>query len=325
MKPLRFQEILVPTIWGGDEIVKMKGAANSPAAIGESWEISGVPGGETLVAEGELKGMTLTELIEKFGAELVGKENLKKYGTTFPLLIKFISAAQALSIQVHPDDAMANRMGHPYGKTEMWYLVNTAPGASLCSGFSHDFSAEAYTESLTDGTLTDHLAMHETHAGDCFFIPAGRIHSIGAGNFIVEIQQSSNDTFRVYDFDRTDAQGNKRELHVEQAREALNFKAEKEYRTHYTHQPDQPVELVTCPQFTTRLIEAEKGLQLDHSAIDSFVILIAYEGEAILTDAEGNAITLHAGQSVMFPASNSSIEIRPVSEGKFSCLETYVG
>lgn len=324
MKPLRFQEILVPTIWGGEEIIRMKGNESQQKAIGESWEISGVPGGETLVAEGEHKGMNLTQLIEKYGADLVGRDNYKKYGTTFPLLIKFISAAQALSIQVHPDDAMANRMGHPYGKTEMWYLVDTAPGASLCSGFSHDFSAEAYTKSLEDGSLTDHLSMHETHAGDCFFIPAGRIHSIGAGNFIVEIQQSSNDTFRVYDFDRTDANGNKRELHVEQAREALNYKAEKEYRTHYEHKANQPVELVSCPQFTTRLIEADKKLSIDHSQTDSFVIMIAYEGEATLTDADNNSLTLRAGQSVMFPATNKGVEVVPTDGGRFCCLETYV-
>lgn len=324
MKPLRFREILVPTIWGGEDIIKMKGCDASATAIGESWEISGVPGSETPVAEGEYEGLTLPQLIERFGATLVGKKNLEQYGTSFPLLIKFISAAQALSIQVHPDDAMANCMGHPYGKTEMWYLVDTAPGASLCSGFSHDFSSDAYMSSLADGTLTDHLAMHETHAGDCFFIPAGRIHSIGAGNFIVEIQQSSNDTFRVYDFDRTDANGNKRELHVEQAREALNYHAEAEYRTHYEHKIDEAVELVSCPQFTTHLIEAEKGFKIDHSAVDSFVIMIGYEGEALLTDAEGNEVKLSAGQSVLFPACNANVHVQPLGGKAFRALQTYV-
>lgn len=323
MKPLRFKEILVPTIWGGDDIVKMKGAEGS--AIGESWEISGVPGSETVVAEGDMAGLTLAELIAQHGAALVGEKNLAQYGTSFPLLIKFISAAQALSIQVHPDDAMANRMGHPYGKTEMWYLVGATPEASLCSGFSHDFSAEGYMQSLADGTLTEHLAMHDTNAGDCFFIPAGRIHSIGAGNFIVEIQQSSNDTFRVYDFDRTDAQGKKRELHVEQAREALNYSAEKEYRTHYVHETDKAVALVECPQFTTHLVEAVEGMTLKHADIDSFVILIAYEGEALLVDGEGNEVVLKAGQTVMFPATNTEVTVGPMGGQRFCALQTYVG
>lgn len=325
MKPFIFNEKLVPTIWGGSDIISIKNLDSADAKkIGESWEISGVAGGETLVAEGEWKGKTLTQLIEALGAELMGKKNLERYGTTFPLLIKFISAAEALSIQVHPDDEMAGRMGHPYGKTEMWYLIGATPEASLCSGFKADFSAEAYTKSLEEGTLESHLAIHKTQVGDCFFIPAGRIHSIGAGNFIVEIQQSSNDTFRVYDFDRVDAQGNKRELHIEQAKEALNYKAEKEYRTHYERKLNEPVDLVSCEQFTTRHIEATQEIKIDYKDIDSFVILIAYEGEAEITDCEGNTICLKAGKSMLLPASNQSVSIAPRENTKFSCLETFV-
>lgn len=321
MKALRFRPLLKTTIWGGEEVTRLKHMAAAPEHVGESWEISGVEGNETLVADGEWKGWTLTRLIEKLGAELVGENNLRHYGSTFPLLIKFISAREDLSIQVHPDDAMAQRMGHPYGKTEMWYIVDTAPGASLCSGFNADFSADGYTQSLTDGTLMNHLSRHTTHPGDCFFIPAGRIHSIGAGNFLVEIQQSSNDTFRVYDFDRTDAQGNKRELHVAQAREALDYKAHADYRTHYTPLRNAPVSLVNCPQFTTRLYQLDAPTLTDYSAIDSFVILIAYKGSAILHYDEGD-VTLRAGESVLFPASNSRVLFEPSKEG-FEALETF--
>lgn len=321
MKALQFEALLKTTIWGGEEVTQLKQIANAPKQVGESWEISGVPGNETPVCEGEYKGQTLGQLIANFGADLIGKHNYEQYGTTFPLLIKFISAAQDLSIQVHPDDAMANRMGHPYGKTEMWYIVRTQPGASLCSGFNADFSADGYTQSLEDGTLMQHLSRHVTQPGDCFFIPAGRIHSIGAGNFLVEIQQSSNDTFRVYDFDRTDAQGNKRQLHVAEAREALDYKAYPEYRTHYTLQPNACTPLVNCPQFTTRLYSLTESVKADYSAIDSFVILIAFEGSATIRYDEGE-LMLKAGQSVLFPATTQGIEIKPLDQ-EFKALETF--
>lgn len=321
MKALRFNALLKTTIWGGNEVTALKQLPHAPKNVGESWEISGVPGNETLVSEGEFKGKTLGQLIEQFGAKLVGHRNFSRYGTTFPLLIKFISAAEDLSIQVHPDDAMAQRMGHPYGKTEMWYIVRTEPGASLCSGFNADFSADGYTQSLADGSLMNHLSRHETHPGDCFFIPAGRIHSIGAGNFLVEIQQSSNDTFRVYDFDRTDSQDNKRELHVAQAREALDYKAYPEYRTNYTLRSNGLTPLVRCEQFTTRLYELTEAVKADYAFIDSFIILIAFEGEALLRYDEGE-IKLCAGQTVMFPATTTSVEIIPGTQG-FKALETF--
>lgn len=321
MKALQFNALLKQTIWGGEEVTRLKKLSNAPAKVGESWEISGVPGGETLVREGAEKGMTLEALIERYGADFVGKANYERYGTTFPLLIKFISAADDLSIQVHPDDAMAQRMGHPYGKTEMWYIIGTTPEASLCSGFNALFSPEGYTQSLEDGTLMSHLSRHETKVGDCFFIPAGRIHSIGAGNFIVEIQQSSNDTFRVYDFDRTDSEGNKRELHVSQAREALDYNAYPEYRTSYELRPNDCTPLVECPQFTTCLYQLDRPFTADYAAIDSFVILIAYEGAAKLTYDEGE-LSLCAGDCVLFPATTQSVTITPEAEG-FKALETF--
>lgn len=323
MQPLKFNYILKSTLWAGTGVERLKGLPAPEKPIGESWEISGLPGNETTVLEGEHKGETLTTLIGHYGAELVGRANLRRYGTTFPLLIKFISAASDLSIQVHPDDAMARRLGHPNGKTEMWFVVDAVPGASLVSGFCHDFSAEAYTASLGDGTLPGHLNHLPTRCGDSFFIPAGRIHSIGAGNLVIEIQQTSDDTFRVYDYDRVDKDGHKRELHVEQARAALDYRACTDSRIHYAAQPGQPVTLVRCPQFTARLLQLTEAGTVDYAAIDSFVVYIAYEGSALLCDSEGTRLTLRAGESVLFPAANTSVHIVPQT-GRFGCIETFV-
>ena len=322
MKPFFFNPLLKQTIWGGSQITELKKLDNAPERIGESWEISGVQGDETPVCCGTDAGLTLPQLIEKYGADLVGKENFRRYGTTFPLLIKFISAAQDLSIQVHPDDVMAQRMGHPYGKTEMWFITATEAGASLISGFSHPFSAEEYVASLADGTFLTHLQKHDTKPGQCFYNPAGRIHSIGAGNFLVEIQQSSNDTFRVYDFDRRDANGNPRELHVEQAKEALNYNDTEAAPICYKPQLNSAVELVHCQQFTTNLYEANKPITADFSGIDSFVIFICFEGKADFTDDEGNTFTLQAGQSVLLPATMQKLDIVP--QKNFRALETHV-
>ena len=324
MKPFKFSEILKTTIWGGKDIVAMKGLDDNRPDIGESWEISGVAGAETQVADGDDVGATLAELIGKYREDFLGKENYQRYGTTFPLLIKFISTSRPLSVQVHPNDEMAHRMGHPYGKTEMWYVVDAAPGAELYLGFNHDFTKEGLVSSLQNGTLADHLALHHTAPGDCFFIPAGRIHNIGAGNLVIEIQQNSNDTFRVYDFDRVDASGHKRPLHVAQACEALNYKEACDSRRNYEAASNQPVVLVDCPEFTTRLLQIAKEVTIDYEELDSFVVYVAYEGAAVLEDSEGHQIELVKGQTVLFPAQNKLVKIFPKADSRFACLETYI-
>lgn len=324
MTPYKFQPVLKTPLWGGRDIVQLKGLS-SPELVGESWEISGVPGDESLVAEGPDRGMTLARLIERDGEKLIGRRNFERFGTDFPLLIKFISADQALSIQVHPDDAMAQRVeGKPFGKTEMWYVVGTHEGAELFSGFNRDLSPEAYDQLMAEGRLTEALAHYNTRPGDCFFLPAGQIHSIGAGNFIVEIQQSSDLTYRVYDFDRVDASGQKRPLHTEQARQALNFTSRPDYRTHYTPRDNARVVLESHPEFTTSLYRCTQPVETDFSDIDSFVIFVAFEGAARLIDSEGNTSTLRAGESILFPATNRSVRIEPYGCERFSCIETYV-
>lgn len=321
LPPLKFTPVLKAPLWAGRGIVNLKKLCGY-ATVGESWEISGVPGDETLVAEGPMQGQSLRQLIETYGADLVGKANFKRFGTEFPLLIKFISADGDLSIQVHPDDAMAWRHGKPFGKTEMWYIIGAEEGATLCSGFSHDLTPEAYDKIMEEGTLPQHLAQHETHVGDCFFIPAGQIHSIGRGNLLIEVQQSSDLTYRVFDFNRRDAQGNLRELHAALAREALTFKARPDYRTHYDDKDDTHITLEQHPEFTTGVMHLTRPFQRDLTAVDSFVVLVAYEGSAEGA-CDGHAFTLQQGESILLPASARQLTLTPAT-ARFSCIETYV-
>ncbi len=323
MTPLKFRPIFKHTIWGGGEIARFKHLNGHCDDIGESWEVSGFPGEETPVVGGPYDGATLRQLTEQLGAALVGRENLRRHGTRFPLLVKFIAAESDLSIQVHPDEAMARRLGLPNGKNEMWYVVDARPGAAIITGFCHDFSADLYERSLGDGSLCDHLCRYETHAGDCFYIPAGQIHSIGAGNLLIEVQQTSNDTYRVYDFDRLDKDGLPRELHTELAREALCYDSRPDYRTHYDEVNDGCSLLGRCPNFTMRLGRFASTRRLDYAALDSFVIFIAFEGRARLTDGEGNTVSLCAGETVLFPATNDAVTVEPLDGARFSFIETF--
>lgn len=322
MKPIKFQPLLFPKIWGGEKIATLKQYKNASAKVGESFEVSALKGECTPEIEGDDHGASLSELIEKYGAELVGENVFQKYGTEFPILIKFIDAREPLSIQVHPDDEMAQREGMPCGKSEMWYVVQADEGASLYAGFSKDVNPDDYEKLLNDGTLTDSVNKYETRAGDAFYIPAGTIHSIGAGNLIIEVQQTSGATYRVYDFDRKDNRGKKRELHVEKARQALNFNARNDFRIDVPKEKNQPVVVKKCEYFNTHVMHLDKVLTRDYSTIDSFVILIAFEGSATLLDSEGNTITMQQGESVLYPACNESIRFTP--SGKFSCFETYI-
>lgn len=324
MAPFRFTPLLKTPLWGGRDIVALKGITEHPT-VGESWEISGLAGEETIVREGRDMGKSLAELIEQYGAALMGQENLRRYGKDFPLLIKFISAADPLSIQVHPDDKMAQQLANvPYGKSEMWYVVDAHEGASIYSGFKKDLTLEDFDKAMAESRLPEQLVRHNTHAGDSFFIPAGQIHSIGCGNFIIEIQQSCNLVYRVCDFDRTDAHGKKRELHLDLARKALHFKASPDYQSHYRLRENERILLEQHTEFTTNLYHLTQPLRADHGTLDSFVVFIAFAGAARLTDACGNDLVLRAGESVLFPAENPFVDFQPMGETRFSCIETYV-
>ena len=299
----KFRPILKSLIWGGEKIAPYKGIDTEMKSIGESWEISGVKGNESVVAGGADDGMTLPELIERDREALVGKANFDRFGMEFPLLIKFIDARQDLSIQVHPDDELAWERHQSKGKTEMWYVVDADNGSSLRSGFAKQVTPDEYEQSIADNTITDLLKEYEIHKGDLFFLPAGRIHSIGAGAFIAEIQQTSNITYRIYDFNRLDDKGNPRELHTELSKDAIDYTVLPDYRTYYEERNDERVPLVSCNYFTTSLLKLTKPYEMPLENLDSFVILICTSGKGTVTDNEGNSVEIRQGESVLVPAS----------------------
>lgn len=277
----------------------------------------------SVVAEGADAGKNLTQLMEEYKEKLVGEENYKRFQGKFPLLIKFIDAKQDLSIQVHPDDELAMKRHQSMGKTEMWYIIdNTGGKAHLYSGLKKQITPQEYADMIENNTICDALDKYDVQPGDVFFLPAGRIHSIGAGCFLAEIQQTSNITYRIYDFNRRDKNGNLRELHTELSKDAIDYTVSDDYRTHYEPRKDEPVELVSCPYFTTSVYNLTETMNMDYSELDSFVIYICMKGACTVTDNEGNRISVKAGESVLFPATTQNLEVVP--EGEVSFLETYV-
>ncbi len=320
--PLRFDTIFKEKIWGGTKIKDVLGKDFAPLNnCGETWEISGVPGNLSKVSEGVLKGKTLPELIDTYGADLVGKKVYERYGNEFPLLIKFIDAAQDLSIQVHPDDKLAKERHDSLGKTEMWYIFQADEGAKLITGFNKDTSKEEYLEHLNSGRLTDILNTETAEAGDAFFIPAGRVHTIGKGLLLAEIQQSSDVTYRIYDFDRTDDEGNKRELHTEQALDALDYHHYSDYKTRVKKCINEAVPMVKSQYFQTNLLEFTTGIIREHYDKDSFIIYTCTEGEAEIQTL-GQTTKISMGNAVLVPQKFPEVHIR--TKSGFKILETFV-
>lgn len=320
MKPLKFKALLKQTLWGGDKIIPFKHLNETMENVGESWEISGVKDNETIVADGEFAGRSLNAVVEELQASLVGEANYKRFGNEFPLLIKFIDARQDLSIQVHPTDEIARKQGKERGKTEMWYIMDSAPDAKLYSGLKMQLTPQKYKEMVENDTICDALAQYPVKEGDVFFLPAGRIHAIGTGCFLAEIQQTSDVTYRIYDFKRKDKDGNYRQLHTKEAAECINYNVEQDYRTEYVPTKNQGVALVSCPYFNTAVYDLDEPMTLDYSELDSFVILIGTKGSGTLTDNEGNTLTLQAGESILVPATTQTLK----AEGTIKFLETYV-
>ncbi|MBR2291310.1 MAG: class I mannose-6-phosphate isomerase [Prevotella sp.] len=326
MAMIKFEPLLKQTLWGGDKIIPFKHLSAQMENVGESWEISGVKDNETIVANGPDKGKSLNQLVREQKELLVGKENYQRFGDEFPLLIKFIDARQDLSIQVHPTDEIAHRQGKPRGKTEMWYALGSQESGDrsqeppmLYNGLKQQITPEQYKEMVENDTITDALARYEVHEGDVFFIPAGRIHAIGAGCFVAEIQQTSDVTYRIYDFKRKDKDGNYRELHTKEAAESINYTVLPNYRTEYELPKNEGVQVVTCPYFTTAVYDLNEPMTLDYSELDSFVILIAVKGSGSLT-ANGETITFQMGDTVLLPATTDEVKV----EGEVKFLETYV-
>ena len=320
MQPIKFNPLLVQTLWGGEKIIPFKHLNSDLTQVGESWEISGVKGNETVVSEGEFKGKKLNELVDELKGKLVGEANYKRVGNDFPLLIKFIYARQELSIQVHPTDELAQKRGKLRGKTEMWYIMDSDENAKLRAGMKEKITPEQYKQMVEDDTITEAIAEYKVKEGDCFFLPAGRIHSIGTGCFLAEIQQTSDVTYRIYDFKRKDKDGNYRELHTEEAAECIDYNVEPNYRTEYTPVKNEGVALVECPYFTTAVYDLNEPMTLDYSELDSFVILIGLKGSGEITDNEGNTTTLCEGETILIPATTNEVKVT----GNIKFLETYV-
>lgn len=316
-----FKPILKQTIWGGDKIAPFKEIDSDLDNVGESWELSGVAGSESVVADGPDASLTLPELIDRYGADLMGHINYNKFGNRFPLLIKFIDAREDLSVQVHPDDDMARKYGEPNGKTEMWFVLGAETGARLANGFTHPVNADDYESLVTSGEIENVLNFVKIKPGDTYFIPAGRVHAIGAGAFVAEIQQTSDATYRLYDYHRKDKNGNERELHTALAKEAVNFSDTDGYPVKYTPLENIPVNLVRSPFFTTNILNASHEMMRDYSENDSFVALIVTAGSAEITDQE-RTMHVHQGQTLLIPASAKGILIKPTPE--ITILETYI-
>lgn len=322
--PLKFTPILKEIIWGGNYLYKeLNKGTNPDAKVGESWEISSVEGDVSVIANGLLAGNTLTEAIEIYMGDLLGEKVYEKHGLELPVLIKIIDAQADLSVQVHPNEKQANKKYNAHGKTEMWYVLDTDKDSKIVAGFDKPSSRKEVEAALTDNTVESLLRADDAEAGDVFFIPAGRVHAIGAGNVIVEIQQTSDITFRVYDYDRRDAEGNARELHVQESLEVLNYESQENNKTPYEAVVNTPTNLAKCPYFTTNILRFDKKIGRDYYFLDSYVILICTEGSFDIDYQDGETVSLVKGESVLLPAQIREYFFTPHSD-ETQFIETYI-
>ena len=298
MKYYKFTPLLKTLIWGT-----------------ESWQLSGVAGNETLC----LGTKSLNALVKELKGSLVGEANYQRFGDEFPLLIKFIDAHQDLSIQVHPTDEIARRQGKPRGKTEMWYVMESAPDAKLYNGLKTQITPEEYKQRVENDTICDVLAQYNVKEGDCFFIPAGRIHAIRGGCYLAEIQQTSDVTYRIYDYKRRDKDGNLRQLHTQEASECIDYTVLQDYRTPYKPHKNESQVLVECPYFNTAVYDLDEPMTIDYADLDSFIVLIGLKGEGTLT-IDGEEVSFRGGETILLPA--TAKEVR--TNGTLKFLETYV-
>ncbi|MEP2059436.1 MAG: type I phosphomannose isomerase catalytic subunit [Maribacter litoralis] len=309
MHPLKFKPILKERLWGGTKLKEVFGKPIESDITGESWELSTVPGDISVVANGSLKGKSLQELIDSNAEELLGKSVVERFGKEFPILIKFIDAKQDLSIQLHPNDALAKERHNSFGKTEMWYIMDADPKAELIVGFNKDVTKEEYAESVANDTLLDLLNYEQVKVGDTFFINTGKIHAIGAGVMLAEIQQTSDVTYRVFDFNRKDKEGNLRELHTDLALDAVDYEKKDDFIVSYDKTKNEVNTMVDCPYFKTNFIELTENLDLDTAQRDSFTIYMCVGGEAKISTAEGE-VSIKSGETALLPASTQKISLQ---------------
>ncbi|WP_282075988.1 type I phosphomannose isomerase catalytic subunit [Maribacter aquivivus] len=309
MHPLKFRPILKERLWGGTKLKEVFGKPIESDITGESWELSTVKGDISVVANGSLEGKSLQDLIDSNAEELLGKSVVQRFGKEFPILIKFIDAKQDLSIQLHPNDALAKERHDSFGKTEMWYIMDADPKAELIVGFNKDVTKEEYAESIDNDTLLDLLNYEEVKEGDTFFINTGKIHAIGAGVMLAEIQQTSDVTYRVFDFNRKDKDGNLRELHTELALDAVDYEKKDDFKVSYGHEKNEVNTMVDCPYFKTNFIELTENLDLDTAQRDSFTIFMCVGGEVKISTAEGD-VSIKSGETALLPASTQKISLQ---------------
>ena len=306
--PLKFTPILKERLWGGTKLKDVLNKSIESEITGESWELSGVDGDISVVENGDLKGTSLQELIQSNGEALLGKSVVERFGLDFPILIKFIDAKQDLSIQLHPNDELAKKRHNSFGKTEMWYVMDADPGAKLIVGFNRDVEKEEYVKSLEEGTLESLMNYEEVAEGDTFFINTGKIHAIGAGVLLAEIQQTSDVTYRVFDFNRRDKNGNLRELHTELALDAMDYSKKDDFKVNYSNELDKVNEMVDCPYFKTNFMELTNSMEQDVTNRDSFTIYMCVGGEANINN-DGGSTLIKKGETVLVPAASTKINI----------------
>lgn len=320
--PLKFSPILKERIWGGAKLSELYAKKSEYSQVGESWELCGLAGDESVVLNGHLASNNLTELIEVYMGDLVGDEIFDKYGEEFPLLFKLIDAQDDLSIQVHPNDKLAMDRGVGMGKTEMWYVLDAEPNAYLILGFKEGISPENYRDALERGEVEQLLHKVEVKSGDFFFVPSGLVHAIGKGLLIAEIQQSSDTTYRIYDYERLDSQGNQRELHVEEAMEAIRFEKYVELDRKNRKELNKSIELASCEYFTTNKISFDHSMRLDYSELDSFKVYLCVAGDLIIETAGNEQVALTKGETCLIPACINEVLLHPQKEA--TILEVYL-
>lgn len=317
--PLKFYPILKEKIWGGQKLKTYLNKNNNAPNVGESWEISDVDGDTSIVSNGELKGSSLKQLLSTYQKELIGKKNFKVFDEKFPLLIKFIDAKEDLSIQLHPNDELAAKRHNSFGKTEMWYVMQADKDANLIVGFNKKIDSELYLKHLEDKTLTQILNFENVNEGDTYFIEVGRVHAIGAGVMLAEIQQTSDITYRVYDWDRKDDKGNERELHNDLAIDAINFEMENNFKIEYGKMENESNKMVSCPYFATNFLHINKTIKRENNH-DSFMIYMCVDGEAAIT-IEGFSEIIKKGETILIPAALQHFEI---DSNNAKLLEVYI-
>jgi mannose-6-phosphate isomerase len=320
LQPLKFTPLYKYRIWGGEKLKTILQKDYNEKNIGESWEISDVSGDETVVAEGALKGKTLRDLIKEFKSDFVGQTVYEKFGEEFPLLIKFIDAETPLSIQVHPSDEIAKQRHNSFGKNEMWYVMQADEGAELIVGFDQKINKETYTKHIHNNTILDVIHLEKVSKGDTFYIPTGRVHAIGAGVLLAEIQQTSNITYRIYDYDRVDSKtGEKRELHNDLAIDVIDYEVYESYKTKYKFKKNTSNKLVHSLYFRTNILDISDTVEKDYSYIDSFIIYMCVEGSAEIISNK-NTFLLNTGDTILIPANNKIIVLKSTNA---KILEVY--